>query len=419
MVGKKSVCKYALLKIGFYYLAILATITVLSIRAIGTREILVGATKFKPYSILKANCSSQDIGQGTSNVLCFGDSNSFWPPDLTACSDNFDVHLPGLIRNALEGEGLERDVCVSEWAFPRAGMFDYYCLFYRAQKFSPDLLIVPINWQFFGYPWEEGPDGHHPELSAFVPLRPELNSAEYNPLRARGISPVKHVEYKLSFHTLYRFGIKAWVLDNKLKPLAFLLARTVVPMSVPELEPPRDEFGPEKLAADPQTLGLRFPMHVEKSNLTLREVQALAQAASQRGTGILFFIWPLNYERFSESGILDRLALEHSISRIRQAARGRHVYFADLSDLLAYDHFVDIYGHCTVDGRRKIAAALVPTIREALDGRPPSLLATETGNAGKIDDLHGADGRMAGDQDFPSEQAPSLTATPLYSEGVF
>ncbi|UCD57550.1 MAG: hypothetical protein JSV16_00115 [Candidatus Hydrogenedentota bacterium] len=39
-----------------------------------------------------------------------------------------------------------------------------------------------------------------------------------------------------------------------------------------------------------------------------------------------------------------------------------NVHFLDLSNLLDHDSFHDWYSHCTVEGRRKIAEALVPKV---------------------------------------------------------
>lgn len=118
------------------------------------------------------------------------------------------------------------------------------------------------------------------------------------------------------------------------------------------------EFNPKETALK------WFPMEINESNPTFQDFRALIQVASNHETRVLFYIWPLDQEYFETLGILDRSLLDRSKRLFRDAIEGEGIYLLDLSSLLAHEYFADILGHCTLDGRRKVAEALAPKVLE-------------------------------------------------------
>lgn len=93
-------------------------------------------------------------------------------------------------------------------------MYNYYCMFYEAEKPSPNLIIIPINWASFCLLWANNEDLFRPEISAFAPFSPDLGPGCQNPIRLRGINPMRQLEYKLRIMSVYPKGMKLWVLKK-------------------------------------------------------------------------------------------------------------------------------------------------------------------------------------------------------------
>lgn len=353
-----------------HYIAFLVVATGLCFWCVGTDTILEYACKTKPYAHVLDPGSRETLPDEASSgrkdavvVLCFGDSNYFYPP-FTVIIPKADamLNLTEMIsRKICEREGMP-NTTVLGWHYPGASMFDYYCLYYEAIKFRPDIIVVPINWRSFGSPWLDNSMQSHHELSSFVPLCEKFPPDCENPLRARGISMAKQFQHKLFFNSLYLTGVKHWILAE-LRLILLLCERNIIPFKLSKDK--SDRKSPDKLEVHP-TMQSRFPMTVESSNATFQNLSALAHAASRRGTKTLFFVWPLDKQYLSEIGILDESALECSIQRIRKAVQKENTYFVDLSGLLRQGFFHDKLGHCKIQGRMIIAAALAPTILEIL-----------------------------------------------------
>lgn len=330
--------------------------------------ILTYASEAKPYSAIFNAYPDWDVDTHSNliRIICFGDSNSFYPPHKYPFPDDADKYIGGLIEERLRDQVGPYELLLSEWAFLGSNMFDFYCFFFRALECSPDLIIVPINWRSFGYHWIDAPGHFHPELSAFVPLREVLASGPENPIRVRGISPIKHLEYKIYFLSLYPIGLKIWASEN----LRFLRdSLTTGPGryegkgevdSRRNVSLNRGRSFPSKLNAEEMKNYL--PMEVTDSNPVLRSLAALSEAASRKGTRALFYIWPLDYEYYMETGIFDISRFELSKAHICHLLNKQSIYLLDLSYLLEHEYFVDMHGHCEIKGRQRIAEALADEI---------------------------------------------------------
>lgn len=369
-------------KMAIYYFIWLAVPLILCLQLIGTREILEKAIEVKPYSVaLKPSAyTAFERQEKITRILCFSDSNFFSPSE----------------EDIIKKTKLS-DVAIVQQAFEGASMFDYYCLFHRAATFRPDLVIVPINWRSFGSAWINSRMFFHPELSALVPFSSGVLSSRENPIRARGISPIKQLEYKIYLYSLYPSGIKIWLGDNMRSFLGISADTRTPPSSLIEgagvaissvlrqmdrervsdaIEEKMDVgevagggFG--RSDADFQRLVRMYPMNVNDDNLMIIGLRALASVASQQRVKILFYIWPIDHEFLSDVGILDESALHQSKMRVKQATKKDCVYFLDLSGILQHSDFFDIHGHCKPEGYEKINAALVQQIAEILsEGKP-------------------------------------------------
>ncbi len=358
--------------------------TVLCFVLVGPQTILEYAGKSRPYSVLLDPASYQTLEEreDSTKIVCFGDSNYFYPPHKSPKAGQESTYLPTFLHEELSASEQLSDVVISQRAFASAGMFDYYCMVYEAMKFSPDLILIPINWRSFGInEWDlfgmdmmESFNWYHPELSALVPFRSELSPGQEDPIRANGITLTKRMEYKLSLYALYPIGMKAWALENakslfaaareNLNPSAFAAQETVdFPPDAPVIETSLPKPGAH---VPTRELEIDFPMTVESSNMTYRSMAPLAHIASKRDTKILFFIWPLDQEYFEQVGHLDRSSLEESKKLIASAVDEENIYFLDLSNMLGHEDFFDQYGHCLVEGRHKVAKALAPKIENIL-----------------------------------------------------
>ncbi|RJP67863.1 MAG: hypothetical protein C4532_14035 [Candidatus Abyssobacteria bacterium SURF_17] len=361
------------MKIAAYYLVCLAIAPILSLPIIGMDSVFAHASRSKPYAVVFSNQHRRTV-QNHNNairIVSMGDSNYFYPVDT-------DVH-PSVSRIFLE-ENIEESFCahggdvkvdVIDWAFVGARMFHFYCLYYEALRYSPHIIIVPINWKWFAK-IAATEEYWFPELTALVPVRSrDLDGSDMNPLTSRGISTMKQIEYKAHYYFLFPIGIKAWAIENKKgffdNPTARAMfikkqmeRKTAVPL------PP--EFGEEetksrkRFIADRSRVASRFPMDISESNLTFRDLCALADVASKHGTHVLFYIWPMDREYLTDMGAWDQSAFEVSRERIINATHKRNVHFVDYSGLLQREHFYDWGAHCVREGRIKVGQALAPEI---------------------------------------------------------
>ena len=373
-------------QIGVYYLVSLVLLTGLCVWFFSEQTILAYASKSKPYLFFLADkhCGNLPNGHGSKQVICFGDSNSFYPTDMSADSGDFAIHIPGLLREATRARGLRQEVSFSEWAFAGADMFDYYCLYFRAVKSSPDLIIVPINWRSFGPEWLDESMWFHPELSGFVPINDRFNSSRENPVKVNGISLFEQIAYHITYpFYLYPLGIKNWTLDHLQSVFrtsvqegsdAELVAdKRAVTESMPERAVvQRTSATDERFVADADAMSRRFPRILGPTNPTFLSFRALADTASECGTKVLFYIWPLDRQFMEKLLVFDENAFILSKRVITNLTDREGIYFVDLSSLLEHRFFYDMLGHCSVEGRKRIAEALAPSIIAILEEGPDS-----------------------------------------------
>jgi len=352
-----------LFRIGLSYLFFTGIALILCIRVEMFAEY---ASESRPYSILFSRYINRGLDESDSTkVIYFGDSTLFYPPDEKVSEEGGYCHTPALLQEVLHSQTPGKKMTVSEWAFPMATMYHYYCMIYRAVEFSPDLVIIPINWNSFRHIWEIAGNTGFPELCALVPLSEVLVSDMENSVRLKGISPVRHLRYKVEILKLYPEGLRGWM-KSKL-------------ISAPEKESPQkpvnanmeEEKSPPRLRkSEEQFLQIAYPLDISRSDEMCRLTRAVAILGSRKDTKILFYISPLNTEYLGEIGYLDREKLEASKQIIVEATKEQGTYCVDLSDLLSDEDFYDPMLHYSVHGRTKLAEALAPKVLEILQEHP-------------------------------------------------
>lgn len=400
--GPNRISKTAVIRIGLHLLVFLIAAVFLCVTVAGTENILGHASKSRPYSeaLIKLHDLDRINDSDSERVICMGDSNNFFPFDLRSYGANMDLHLPQLLQDEMESASGRGGTQFFEWAFVGATMYDYYCLYFQAARYSPDLIIVPINWRMFGSSFIGDGKPYNPQLSAFVPVRTALPQGYADPVRSKGISAMKQARYKLSIVLpLYPIGIKNWMTDSL---NSFFISDTQNPPleeseqnemnivndrldsngkeeadilngSIPEIEkkrdaPPQREIPPGQGASNPV-----FPMEILETNITFRDLCALTEIVSQNRTKVLFFIWPLDQEQLAEKGVWNQASFELSKQRIKNATLKENCYFVDLSVFLERKYFYDKNGHCGPAGRKKIAERLALKILKLLDDNPAAM----------------------------------------------
>ena len=302
------------------------------------------------------------------------------------------MHLPKLIEDIFKSELSQEKITFIEWAFMAAGMQDFFCMYYKAEEYSPDLIIVPINWRRFG---SKALRNSNPQLSALTPLRSELPQEYTDPIRSRGISLLAQIRYKLAIEwSLYPTGIKNWAEEKRRSYLSAdkpangeqseLVDEGFAPIRFGDTNVER-MFG-ELLGTRSQTTSQgnhdqarpkeEYPMEVGETNFAFRDLKAFAEIASTNQTPVLFFVWPVDKEFLFKEGKWEQSSFERSKRLIEEATNKKNCHFVDLSETLEHRYFADRRGHCHPSGRKIIAEQLAPTIREILELNDTSLAET-------------------------------------------
>lgn len=357
--------RYASGKIVFSYVAWLICIFFLSIYLLGRDTVLKSSVENgKPYAMLFSPLDLNTPDESNSlKVIGLGDSTFFAP--AYGGDSHFgrpEDHIPAILDRTLESYEPTLEVVVSSWAFGGANMYNYYCMFYKAEKLSPDLIIIPINWTSFGAWWRNTVKDNFPELCAFAPLSDDLISDHENLIVSRNIVSLKQLEYKIRIWSVYPYGMKQWVLAA-LRDFSDW-------GSEEESEEDGDKSEGWREQMDKSAVKGLYNMKVNRPDKSYRGIRAVANLASKHGVKTLFYITPLNLEFMDRKGALNRKVYEASRDLLIEATRAEGVYCIDLSDLLADEYFPDPTQHCNLEGRKKICEALAPVVLDILKREP-------------------------------------------------
>lgn len=305
---------------------------------VGSRTLLKYAATIKPYAQFYISADWIGTPQVSTQklVFFFGDST---------LQRGFDENHEGTAE-MLESE-LRRTypdlgkVSVLRKSFGSATLYHFYCMLFLAEKYSPDLVIIPVNWMWLGM---KSPGGyflgkqHLSKIAGVVPMREYFSSNKGNPLRQVGVSPKDKISYMMDIPLLHMTGMRLWIRERLCLPETEGTASTIdwFPMSPP---------GYAELCPGHQSIDL---------------LRYVAETAEKRNIRVLFYIVP------SETMLGDRFPLEPdqfkcSVEQILNASETRTTRGLNFARLLNADQFIDSV-HYGASGHRDMARVLAPEV---------------------------------------------------------
>lgn len=337
---------------------------------VGEQTLLKYASAGRPSLVVYSGSDfvEPDAGRKSTGIICFGDSNFLYPPDVMRNEENVDAYMGETIRQAVMKETGRNDVKTLDWSFAGADMFHYYCMFFKARKRTPDLIIIPLNWRTLGSEWLTTTTDYHRELSGLAPFRGRLTPGSADPFRLKGITLSEQLQHKSFYWLFYPSGFKSWVLDIA-RPLSKVDNKRENILQEPGMDKTAAREGKRgNFKQQLERLKENYPMNITSSNPQLVGLSALTAIASEYGAKVLVFIWPVDRKHLAKARIFDEAPFAESKQLILQKTEKENIFFMDLSDLLDHQFFYDGMGHCTLEGRQKIAGVLAPEIARILYG---------------------------------------------------
>ncbi len=353
-------------KIFFWYAAWIVGIYLALFETVGTEMALKHLGSGKTYADVLL--SLQDFPHKPPNdqarIFFFGDS--------TIATPNKEEAPPAKLQEQLQ-EIYGRDTIeVIQWAFTGASMFHYYCLACKAEKYSPSMIIVPINYRTFGEMWDAqthyGAEGKvmYSELLSFAPMWERFGKDVTSLGDLEPFSMFDKAAIRSKFWEVYYFrGIKLWSKDflerTFSKPSPVLDQILAQNKSLTEdINKNVGEMFKKKKSSEDLFKGL-FPPQVSESQSQFHTYIALIDALRRRRIPFLFYLTPLNIEEMEEYDAYDPVKFQRSIELFRREVASGGGVFVDVSMLLKPGEFT-ILEHYGPEGAEKLAEALRPEI---------------------------------------------------------
>lgn len=345
-----------------WYTLTLISISVCLFFIIGEKTILTYASKVRPYAMPIFGEKYKNLfrlNEATLReqrlILFFGDS-TVRMTDKRKGGKCVDRILGLELRNRYSDTGKIR---VVRWAFNAARLFNFYCLTYRAEKYDPDIIVIPINLLLLD-PEREVFQFNH--TAGMIPITEQFNLEPGNPLKIEGISLADQITYKLDIYSLYAKGMKLRVMgkagfgapktqqSGRLFEDAF--AGTAVSGMKEEEDPPLFDLSSTLELDDelPDMLGY------------------IAKSVEKRNIKVVFYITPL-LPRFAHNGEAKSQGVDSYANKICTVATTETTTCLNLMNLLEPAYFIDNM-HYDTDGHSKIAAALAPVVHSMLMADP-------------------------------------------------
>jgi len=235
-------------------------------------------------------------------------------------------------------------------------------MLHRAIGFSPDLVVIPINWNSLGLYWKGAFKENFPELCALAPLSDDFPPDMVNPIRYRGISRARQLLYKFEIYSLYPIGLRSLARDA----LKFAFPRSAQQEKKRNVTEADDRCDGGSRSRNRIFLERAYPMHILETNEICLFIRTISHMGSRHRTRVLFYISPINHENLSQLEYFDREAFDASKKIIMKQTEGLHIYCIDLSEILTDEEFLDVVLHYCIDGRTKIADRLAVKTMEIL-----------------------------------------------------
>lgn len=319
---------------------------------------------YKTFSDMRAG------GEGSDKlVFFFGDSTLL----VTDTPERPDVveKLGSTLADEYPELG---NISLTKCAFGSATLFHYYCLMFEAEKLSPDLLIIPINWCWLSpqsSSWRRRFRFH--EISEMAPISEQFRPERGNPLKMEKISLGEHLLYSLNMYVVYAEGAKSWVRNLGSE-------ERVVRSDQMDEPPPRQNrisflFGRTRRTVEAEEYQEAEEYHgyamFRPGHPSLDLVRYVAATAERRGIRVLFYISPVKLDRVQAAKKFDREKFDLTRSLLVEAATTSTTECLDLSTLLDADLFIDNL-HYKSDGHLELAGALAPEVSRMLSEHPRS-----------------------------------------------
>lgn len=321
-----------------WFLAIIISLYCIISSVAGNNVLLSRAQTVQPYA--KCYVTPDCLKRGNRPdklIFFFGDST------IEGLEADDDVGSAELLQSDLENRLPDLGkVSVVRWSFGSATLFHFYCMMFLSQKYNPDLLIIPVNWFWFGsrtpIGWWHG-SAHLHMAAGMVPFTEYLSNKEANPLRQSGITPADKFIYLLDRERLISIGMKLWIRDE---------------LHLPRLLDYTDTrwrwFGE----------GAGF-INLCSDDSPLELLRYFAETAEELNVRIIFYIVPVSSSMRVKSEVRDPSLFKCSAERIVQACTTQTTTCLDLSQLLSSNQFYDSL-HYNLDGQKQVERALVPEI---------------------------------------------------------
>jgi hypothetical protein len=346
------------LSIILWHLFSLGCVSLFALHAIGKPSVLACSSKLKPYAVVFQTRSLLKHARLTSDrvIIFFGDSSVAQPPWAGRNTPDIPVILEAELRRSYPETG---EVSVVEWAFNGARMFHYYCLLFEAEKYSPDVVIMPINWRSLGPKSIEWREMYaFPELSALVPFREGVSEPGKSVFELEGIPPSRRFTYLFHRQMLYIRGLRMWFrirlgMESEEEPLS------VRPETLPPVGMLMSFFSDEELFRT-------YANDIAHGNTQLRILRALTEAAGRRGMNLLFYITPIHVDEMRRRPKFNARTYRESVGRVVDAATSETSSCLNLLELLREEEFIDFYEHYRPEGNRRIALALTPAVHKLI-----------------------------------------------------
>lgn len=326
----------------FWYLIFVLSFYFAVFFIMGKRALLQRATIIRPYA--EFYLTTDWIGDAEKSadklVFFFGDSTLLGGRDKQGRGAAEMVGAELKARHPELGQ-----VSVVNKAFGSATLFHFYCLMFRAEKYSPDLLIIPLNWYWFGAETDYWSGKQHlRQMASMVPIREYFSPENGNPLELAGVSLADRILYSLDMYLLCGAGLKVWISERFDLPM--MLKRPAKPQWLP--------LG---------SAGFRSVLCPSHPSVDL--LRYIANTANDRDLRVLFYIAPMPYEKVQQWEKHDPDLFECSIQRLLNASTTRNTRCINLVKLLSVDQFTDGL-HYNFSGHVDITEALVPQVHMEL-----------------------------------------------------
>ena len=321
---------------------IILVIYLLVFVVVGKAELLRRAAQARPYATfyIKKDWPEAERKSEGRLILFFGDSTLL--KGRSSKGRGAAEMLESKLVNQYPDLG---NISVIRKAFGGATLFHFYCLLFQVQEYSPDLIIIPINWVWLGAETDYWRGKEHlNQMASMVPIGEFFSAEKGNPLKYAKISLWDISLYQLDMFSLCATGMKIWIREK---------------LRLPALK--TEDIGVQWMPfGSGGSYTVLCPEHP-----SLDILKYISKTAERRNIRVLFYLAPLPLYKMENSPTFDRDLFQCSVGNVMAACATQETECMDLTGLLGANSFTDGL-HYNTRGHAKLAAALAPKIHEIL-----------------------------------------------------